>query len=178
MNSWKVILAVIVIFGAGVITGGLLVGHYSDEEKQAARASIMDNPTRPENRDHNHDYPPPPPLVKNLNKQFVQQMSQTLKLSAEQRTNILKIVTEGQEKNHALWTNVAPAMRKVMRDVHQQIQEVLTESQRKQFEQMMKHPPKKPEKSTNAPSATVIKTNAPAPFTNAPSLVATNSASN
>jgi len=27
VNNWKVILATIVIFGAGVVTGGLLVSH-------------------------------------------------------------------------------------------------------------------------------------------------------
>ena len=31
MNSWKIILATMVIFGTGVLTGGLLVGHYRPE---------------------------------------------------------------------------------------------------------------------------------------------------
>ena len=31
MNSWKIILAAVVIFGAGVITGGLLVNHVKNK---------------------------------------------------------------------------------------------------------------------------------------------------
>ncbi len=41
MNSWKVILATVVIFGAGVLTGGLLVNYVEREHRAQCPLSVL-----------------------------------------------------------------------------------------------------------------------------------------
>jgi Spy/CpxP family protein refolding chaperone len=94
-------------------------------------------------------------------KEFVQKLDDALKLTPEQRDAIEKIIADGQEKNHEIWTNITPQIRKVMQDARQQIREQLTPDQRKKFEELLKQfrlqhrPP-----STNSPP-TIAPTNAP-----------------
>jgi hypothetical protein len=160
MNSWKIILAAVVIFGAGVMTGGLLVNNVEQlHPKDMQRPPGEWNPhPQANNRDHDQPRPqdlsrPHPPEM--LSKQFVQQLDNALHVTPEQRDAIAKIVADGQERNHEIWTNVAPQMHKVLQDVRQQIREQLTLEQRKQFEELLKrfrpaghHPPT----PTNSPS--------------------------
>lgn len=157
MNSWKIILAALVIFGAGVMAGTLIATHHP------LRSSEEPNPP-PDGRDHPpHMELPRPPLVDVLGKKFLQQLNDKLQLTPDQYTNIQKIISEGQEKNHAIWTNVAPEIRGVIMDTHRQIREQLTPDQQKQFEELLKQvrPPRKPN-STNAPPHVAPMTNSPA----------------
>jgi hypothetical protein len=154
VNSLKVILATIVIFGAGVITGGLLVDHV----KHPASYRPPHPPTQPG--------PPEPGDVPGplrapmLNKQFVEQLNDELQLTKEQREQIQKIISQGQQNTRDLWKLVAPQFQLVWRDTRQQIRNVLTPEQRKQFEILMRqqrHP-----SSTNAPPAQLtVPTNTP-----------------
>lgn len=153
MNYWKVILATAVIFGAGVLTGGLLVNYVNHpHSKTAHRAtgSVVAHP--PTNNAAPARFPeiPAPRLAEKMSKQFVQQLSETLQLTPEQRGKIEKIIAEGQDRNREIWTNVAPKMRAVMQEVNQQIRAELTPEQLGQFEEMLKHPPRRPS-GTNAP---------------------------
>jgi hypothetical protein len=155
VNFWKVILATVVIFGAGVFTGGLLVNyvdhsHHGNGHRPPAGADAR----APENRDQPHPQDiPPPRLAERMGRQFVQQLNDTLRLTPEQRGKIEKIIAEGQERNHEIWTNVAPKMRAVMQEVNQQIRAELTAEQLKPFEELLKHPPRRPPFGTNAPPA-------------------------
>ena len=143
MNAWKIILAVVVIFGAGVLTGGLLVNYVEQSHpKDIQRLPDEGNP-QPEANNRDHDQPRPQDLPKPrppemLGKQFVQQLDKTLRLTPEQRAAVAKIVADGQERNREIWTNVAPQMHKMLQDVRQQIREQLTPEQTKQFEEMVK----------------------------------------
>ena len=92
-----------------------------------------------------------PRLAKEMGKQFVQQLNNTLKLTPEQHEKIEKIIADGQERNHEIWTNTAPKMRAVMLEVNQQIRAELTPAQLKPFEELLKHPPRHPASGTNAP---------------------------
>jgi Spy/CpxP family protein refolding chaperone len=146
MNSWKIILAAVVIFGAGVMTGGLLVNNVvQPHPKDIQRPPVELNPHPQANNANNrdHDQPDPQDLPKPrppemLGKQFVQQLDKTLHLTPEQRAAIAKIVADGQERNREIWTNVAPQMHKMLQDVRQQIREQLAPEQRKQFEELLK----------------------------------------
>ncbi len=168
MNSWKVILATVVIFVAGVVTGGLLVNyaeqpHVKDVQLPSAEGNP---PPQANNRDNDQPRPqdlprPRPPEM--LSKQFVQQLDKALHLTPQQRAAIAKIVADGQEHNREIWTNVAPQMQKVLQDVRQQIREQLTPEQTKQFEDMVKryrpsghhpHPPPNSPPPTNEPPMT------------------------
>ena len=160
MNSWKIILAALVIFGTGVITGGLLVDHVNDRhpanlEPPPVATSVhppADNPAPPRPPEI-----PLPRLAEKLSKEFVHRLDGSLRLTPKQRETIAKIVADGQERNHEIWTNVAPEMRKVIQDVNQQIRNELTPEQVKQFEELMK-PPRPaghhPPAATNAPPST------------------------
>ena len=141
MNAWKIILAVVVIFGAGELTGGLLVNYVEQSHpKDIQRLPDEGNP-QPEANNRDHDQPrpqdlPKPRLPEMLGKQFVQQLDKTLRLTPEQRAAVAKIVADGQERNREIWTNVAPQMHKILQDVRQQIREQLTPEQTKQFEEI------------------------------------------
>jgi hypothetical protein len=161
LNSWKLILATVVIFFAGMITGGLVVQHVSRAGVESAEPAPP--PAEPPVRVAPPQTPAQPPvpevplprLAERLSKEFVKRLDKSLRLTPEQHAAIAKIVADGQERNHAIWTNVAPQvapqMRQVMQDVHRQIREHLTPAQLKQFEELMKQPAKSktelPEKS-------------------------------
>jgi hypothetical protein len=159
VNFWKVILATVVIFGAGVLTGGLLVNHVDHSYARNLHRPLTNPDTRlQENHDRAQQHPteiPMPRLAKELGKQFVQQLNDTLKLTPEQHEKIEKIIADGQERNHEIWTNTAPKMREVMQEVNQQIRAELTPEQLKPFEELLKHPSRRPLSGTNAPPANV-----------------------
>lgn len=165
MNYWKVILATVVIFGTGVLTGGLLVDHVSHaHQKNSRRAPAKPVATPPTN----HQAPTNssdffmPRMAKEMGKQFVKQLNDTLKLTPEQREKIEKIIVEGQERNREIWTNVVPKMRGVMQEVNEQIRTELTPEQLKPFEELLKNPPRRPS-GTNTPSLSRPASNPPPP---------------
>jgi hypothetical protein len=139
MNSWKVILATVVIFGAGVLTGGLLVNYVDLAHGPTVRFPFLSqNPRRQmgELEPHPGELPRPrPPEI--WRKEFIGHLDKRLNLTPEQHQAISKIIAEGQEQNREIWrTNAAPKMRQVMEQVLQRIRAKLTPEQRKQFEAM------------------------------------------
>ena len=115
MNTWKVILATLVIFGAGVITGGLLVSYSARAWRPSAHAAPAADgqlPTADPQRvpvERNaapavrESKLPPAALSGPLRKDFLNRLSHELKLSSEQRERIERIVSEGQERTRELW---------------------------------------------------------------------------
>ena len=156
MNNWKVIptivLATVLIFGAGVITGGLLVNQVQKTHPKAARkpANSAEGRLMATNTVASTNEPPKlrPPEI--LSKKFLQQLDTELGLKPAEREAIGKIIEDGQNQ-----------MRKTMQDARLEIREVLTPEQRLQFDDLVKRPFHKPIFSTNAPSATAP-TNPPA----------------
>ena len=130
MNVWKVIFATIVIFGAGVFSGGLLVnyvqrphpGNHRQQPPPVSPREPMDTAPRPEV----------------LKTNFVQRLDESLQLSPEQKGEIEQIVAEGQERNRQLWQQIAPQARGIAQDTRQRIRAVLTDGQKKQFEEMFR----------------------------------------
>jgi Spy/CpxP family protein refolding chaperone len=149
VNSWKIILPTVVIFGAGVLTGGLLVDHVQRPHFESHRS------VAPAHSGGHRTPGLPPPRSEMLNQEFVSQLNRSLHLTPVQRQKITKIIAAGQERNHDLWKLVSPQFRAVMQDTHEHIRAVLTPEQRKQFEELLKqfrssgrHPA-----DTNAPPA-------------------------
>ncbi len=169
MNSWKIILATIVIFGAGVMAGGLLINHVDRSNRFNHRPPGAE--FRPPGGEHEPgrgigmEFPRPrqPDL---LNTNFVRRLDDALKLTPDQRSAIGKIIAEGQDQNHAIWTNNAEQMRKVMQDVRHRVREQLTPDQQKQFDELMRRAPQH-HGMTNAPPGWPP-ANVPAAATNAP----------
>jgi hypothetical protein len=164
MNSWKIVLAAVVIFCAGVITGGLLVRQAPGKAPDNTEPATVEPAARPTADNRGAAVKPEVPLprlAERLSKEFVRRLDRELRLTLTQSNHIARIVAEGQEQNRVLWTNVAPHMRKVMQDVHHQIRAELTPEQLKQFEVLMKQlPPRRPP-PTNAPPRPPEATNLP-----------------
>ena len=155
MNTWKAILAVVVIFGAGLVTGTLL--NRMSAEKPAAA------PTRP----------PGTSVKKPIQLRRVELMMQVqkkLNLTPEQRQRIEKIIGDGQERISDLWDQVAPEIQEEYDNVQINFCKELTLEQKKLYEELMKaqlqHRSGPP---TNAvPSKAVAQTNSPQPKPAAP----------
>jgi len=150
MNSWKVILATVVIFGAGVLTGGLLVNYVDLAHGPNGRFLFWRENPRPQMGDQESSRPgelprPRPPEI--WRKEFIGHLDKTLNLTPEQHAAISKIIAEGQEQNREIWTNVTPKLRAEMEQVQQRIRAEMTPEQQKRFEEMIRnfaahHPPR------------------------------------
>ena len=164
MNNWKVIFATVVIFGAGVITGGLLVnyvhhphsnrmsrklvgGAHALSTNQVANQAINQTAHTPDNAKLH--------LPEILSKQFLQRLDGDLHLTPEQHNAVQKIIGDGQN-----------LMRKVVQDARLEIREALTPKQCKIFDELMKRPFRKPLFGTNTAAILMTATNTAA--TNAP----------
>jgi hypothetical protein len=134
VNNWKVIWATLVIFGAGVITGGLLVGYSDRAAQRVARRSVADHPAPPPRASAGRESGPNaremavPPA---LRKEFLDRLNRELSLSPEQRERIETIIRQGQEHTRDLW-------RVEMMATRQKIRAALTPEQQTRFQELLK----------------------------------------
>ena len=149
MNTWKVIFATLVIFVAGVVTGGLLVGYSDRAQLRHHRLWQREGITRlPDNRlpgPREAARLPnlPGKLPQGLRMDLLRDLDRELQLSPEQHGRVEKIITEGQERNKQLWERIQPQMRREMQETREQIRAVLTPEQVKRFEELMKQRPQR-----------------------------------
>lgn len=141
MNTWKIILATVVIFGAGVITGGLLVSHSDRAKLRQLRAQLAVQPGHwaPPLR----EFPrrPESELQRSFEQrrmEFVLNATRELKLTPEQRARIELLIHESQERVRRVWEEIRPQMRKELVDATERVRQELTPPQRKRFEELMK----------------------------------------
>jgi hypothetical protein len=158
VNDWKVIptivFATVLIFGAGVFSGGILVDyvkqpHPRPVNKRPAGAGQTNFVSAANSTNAAAFRPIRPPEV--LGKDFLQRLDGDLHLAKDQHDAIQKIISDGQNQ-----------MRKVLQDARLEIREVLTPEQQHQFDELVKRPFHKPIFETNAPSLLPGKPN-PAP---------------
>ena len=148
MNSWKVIIATVVIFGAGVITGGLLVNYVqhckakSGKPPQAVAAGVAQSKMT----NAQTAKPQRPPEI--LSKEFLQRLDKELELTPVQHEAVQKIISECQS-----------LIRKTIHDGRLEIREVLTPAQLAQFDELIKRPSRRPLFNTNAPADLLVATN-------------------
>jgi Spy/CpxP family protein refolding chaperone len=134
VKEWKVILATLVIFGTGVVTGGLLVRQTSLKQPRAK-------------------FPPPPvfpgaaakmnpkdlrPGHEQQRIAYLRQLTDTLELAPDQAAQIGKLITDSQQRTRAVWETVQPKFNEEVRKVREQIRGVLTPEQRKKFDEANK----------------------------------------
>ncbi len=119
MSTWKVILATIVIYCAGLVTGGLWV--------RSAKA-----PRGPE--------PSPAPFQgpEFVQQRFLDRMKRELNLAPAQAQRLETIFRESRERMRSWWEIIGPDMRAELKDVQEKIQAELTPPQREKFEQLLK----------------------------------------
>ncbi len=126
MNNWKVILATMVIFGTGVVTGGLLVHHAQrgrDRHPQRVGTAVR-------------FAQPPSPGV--LRIEFLRRMEGELNLAPDQREPIDRILKDGQERMKKLMETVEPRRREEYKRTLEEFRTVLTPEQRQRFDTVLK----------------------------------------
>jgi hypothetical protein len=135
VNYWKVIVATVVIFGAGVFTGGLLVNCIHQSWVRNAAAHHPSPPTATNTTASATNVGIRLPEV--LSKPFLPKLDNLIHLSSDQHKAIEKIIAEAQGQ-----------MKKMIMDTQTNIRTQLTPEQRAQFDEVMKHTKRPP--STNA----------------------------
>lgn len=146
MNSWKIILATAIIFGAGVVTGGLLVNYVDHAHHPKAVRKMQPNADAhsPNNTNRNQQARVrPPELFGRDSKDFMRQLDEMLKLTPEQHEAIQKVIAEGQSQ-------MQKSVQNVRQDTRRKVRDQLTPDQQKQFDELMKRALRRPP-STNAP---------------------------
>lgn len=118
MSPWKVILATLVIFIAGLVTG-------------AVGVKGLLKPTGPGNR-----YEPMQPWM--LRENFRAELDRRLDLTPEQNARIEKVMHEGQERVKEIWSLVGPEMQAELRAVREEMRRELTPEQRRRFDDLMR----------------------------------------
>jgi len=147
VNSWKVILATLVIFGTGVITGGLLVT-YSGSVLRDSRPEAPRRIATPVPRDNR----PPIPQAFFMRTNFIDSLDRELKLTAAQREQIEKIIRDGQDHIKELSQEIQPRVRTELVETRGKIRAELTPEQQVLYEQLLRRRPNPSRAGTNAPS--------------------------
>lgn len=126
MNAWKVILATLVIYSAGLITGGLLV-------RQGR--PFMPPPQRPPFTPREEPFASHPMLQE----RFLEQMRVRLDLTPEQFARLKTIFAESRERTRIITDLVRPEMQAEIQHVRKRIHDELTPEQRRRFEELMRN---------------------------------------
>ena len=144
VNAWKIILATMVIFGTGVVTGGLLVQH-ADRARlpRASRAAPLVRPAQPNS-----------PGTMRL--EFLRRMQRELALTPEQQKQVDTLIKESQERTKRIMEPVSPGLRKEVQRARDEFRDLLTPEQRKRFDELQKqqrlqHEPKRQPAPSHAP---------------------------
>jgi Spy/CpxP family protein refolding chaperone len=136
VSPWKVILATMVIFVCGIITGAMVTRVAETKTEPALVVATMSasNATPASVRPM-----PAAPVFQLQRGAFLKTMEKQLDLSAEQREQIGKIMKASQERTQPLWNQIAPEMTDELKHVREDIRGVLTPEQRKKFVELLKH---------------------------------------
>jgi Spy/CpxP family protein refolding chaperone len=125
VKIWSVVIAVMLIFGAGVVTGGLLV-----------RTRVVQHETAPAPAAQRSAAPMP-----NLalgRQMFIQRVRSELDLTPEQSAKVDEIMAESHKRIAKIYEPVTPQAREESRRVRQEILALLTPQQKKKFTQSIK----------------------------------------
>lgn len=141
MNTWKVILATVVIFVAGVVTGGLVVRH-STQVPAPVRPRIAGAPRLA-----------PTYSAGGLRLEFLRRAERDLRLNPDQRERIDKLLQASQERTRKLMEPVAPELRAELEQTKDEFLAVLTPDQRARFEVLVKKQQQRPHDPRHAPTA-------------------------
>jgi hypothetical protein len=127
VSVWKVILVAMLIFGCGVITGGIVA--------RRPQQPVLPSVARPAETNRAAHFNRPDQARRF---DFILRAQRELQLTPEQRDQVEGIVREGQEQMRAMWDEFNPRMQTHLREVREQINDVLTPEQRERFAELMK----------------------------------------
>jgi hypothetical protein len=120
VKPWKVILATLVIFIAGLITGAVLV---KKTQPRLLRPTVSYPSTEG------------PEWIR---QRFFERMKNELNLTAQQTRRLKDIFEDGRERVHELYEVVAPGMRTELSEVRERIHAELSPKQQKLFEELVR----------------------------------------
>lgn len=126
MSAWKAIVAALVIFFAGAVSGAM-----------AARLYLSKSVRQP---------PPPFPGGPHMpstsqRMEFLRRIGSKLDLTPQQQERINLLVNESQQRMKALWEPVAPQAQEEMRQLRKKIEAELTSEQRERYDKLLKERP-------------------------------------
>jgi Spy/CpxP family protein refolding chaperone len=129
VNTWKVILATMVIFAAGVLTGVAI-------DRRTAPVPLRQpaNPGRGEGQIANR-------VIPNLIAQranLIRNVQRQLDLDPEQRVRIEQIMRDSQLRTKPIVDRIGPDLREEFRFTTTAIRQVLAPDQRRRFDELMK----------------------------------------
>ena len=119
VSPWKVILATLVIFIAGLITGAVGVHRLLKQGRAPVRAEAV------------HPWM--------LRDGFRAELDRRLELTPEQSERIERITREGQERVREISSLVKPEIQAELKAVREEIRDTLTTEQRVKFEEMLRN---------------------------------------
>ncbi len=125
MNPWKVILATLVIFSTGVVTGGLMV-----------RNTQLMRPHRSQHSTNGHPVQVTSPGF--IRFEFLRRAQHELDLTPEQRQRMDQLIDESQERIRKLWEPVTPKVREELHQTKAQFRALLTPEQQTRFDELWK----------------------------------------
>jgi Spy/CpxP family protein refolding chaperone len=144
VNTWKVILATMVIFGAGVVTGSLVVWQ-----------TAVKHPAKQQHGNAvNRSIPTAPGLTR---VEFLRRAERELDLTPEQRTQAEKVIADSQDRTKKIMEPVAPKIREQLNQTKEQFRALLTPEQKSRFDEMLKktaHSPHRPPGKVEKPPGT------------------------
>lgn len=124
-NTWKVVLATVIIFAAGVVTGGLLV--------RQSMARPWPKAQKQPNAQKQQVFTPG-----NMRFEFLRRAQRELDLTPGQRDRIDTILTQSQERTRKVMETVSPRLREELQRTREELREILTPPQRVQFDRLLK----------------------------------------
>lgn len=112
MSTWKVILATLVIFVAGLVTGAMVV------RKMVGK---------------------PAPISGNIVRTVaLKRLTDDLNLTPAQRKEVNEILHESHERTMVLWEFVGPYFQEEYQQLNDELRAALSPDQRKKFDQLLK----------------------------------------
>jgi len=169
MKPWmKPLLATVVIFGTGLVTGSMLSGTLV-EQRQPTAQPAQPTTTEPETPTKRSRTPRHPSAFG-----YVQRLNQHLKLTEEQRNQVHEAIKGNGRRLQKVLEPVRSHIQEEMKRTNDEILELLTDEQKKKFKELKlyryrgrsphhkgKPHPKKPQPKAEQPSERPVQSTAP-----------------
>ena len=155
MNTWKAILAALVIFGAGLVTGAAWVKLSAN----STTVTVAAGPRKPATNGAANGQRKPLSSEHLKKVDLMMRVQKDLNLTPEQRERIEGIISDGQERIRDLWHQVAPEIQDELNDVKSKLCKELTPEQNQRFDELMKqqsHKKSEPAKTSSTNEAPAV----------------------
>ncbi|MBI5773865.1 MAG: hypothetical protein HZA89_09005 [Verrucomicrobia bacterium] len=132
MKTWRVILATLVIYGAGVMTGALILKLDRQINPPPATPKIASPGT--------NTALPPMPIVGGNNQKidFLQKLDRQLRFKPEQYEAVEKVLDDSHKRTRVIREKIAPQIQAETARLNGEIRAKLTPEQAKKFDEVMK----------------------------------------